>query len=131
MSYEEMDKYLESIGGLFYSYKLDFGPILDSKRFGIGEGWLPILKDMIDELIEKGWDKQIRQIKEKFGGLRVYISDTNNELQDIINKYEIKSHEFCEECGEAGETIKIYGWLYTLCENHANEKEEEIKNKMR
>jgi len=130
MTYQEMDKYLESIGGVFYSHKLELGPILDSKKFGVGEGWLVLLKDLMDELIALGWNRQIRQIKEKFGGLRFYIYSFSDEADDAIIKYEKMSYEICEECGEVGQTRKINGWLYTLCDNHAKEKGEQFKNEL-
>lgn len=125
MTYEEMNVYLASIGGLNRTYREDRGPILDSKAFGVGEGWLHLIKDMIEELIALGWDKRLLQCKEKFGGLRFYIESYPEGSQGVISKYEKLSHETCEECGEKGSNRKIKGWLYTFCDNHAKEKEEE------
>ena len=41
--------------------------------FSIGRGWLPLVQDLIEELIQAGWNKQITQVKEKFG---CYDEDT-------------------------------------------------------
>jgi hypothetical protein len=125
MSYEEMDEYLASIGGLNRMYRIDKGPILDSKAFGVAEGWLPLIKSMIEELIELGWNKRLVQSKEKFGGLRFYIETYPEGAEEIIFKYEKLSYETCEMCGEKGTNRKIKGWLYTLCDDHAKEKNEE------
>ena len=122
MNYEEMDNYLASIGGLNRTYRENRGPILDSKSFGVGEGWLHLIKDMIEELIVLGWDKRLQQSKEKFGGLRFYIETYPEGAQDIISKYEKLSYETCEKCGEAG-SLRKGSWLETLCDEHANGRE--------
>lgn len=124
MTYEEMNVYLASIGGLNRTYREDKGPILDSKAFGVGEGWLHLIKDMIEELIALGWDKRLLQSKEKFGGLRFYVETYPEGAQDVIIKYENLSHETCEECGVNASPKKISGWIHTLCDEHAKEKEE-------
>jgi len=126
MTYEEMNVYLASIGGLNRTYREDRGPILSSKAFGVGEGWLHLIKDMIEELIALGWDKRLIQCKEKFGGLRFYVETYPEGAHDVIIKYENLSHETCEECGVNASSKKINGWIYTLCDEHAKEKEEEF-----
>lgn len=128
MSYEEMNIYLSSIGGLNRTYREDRGPILDSKSFGVGEGWLHLIKDMIEELIALGWDKRLQQSKEKFGGLRFYIETYPEGATEVISKYEKLSYETCEECGADGSPIKINNWIHTFCDTHAKEKEEENEN---
>jgi hypothetical protein len=121
MTYEEMNVYLASIGGLNRTYREDRGPILDSKSFGVGEGWLHLIKDMIEDLIALGWDKRLLQSKEKFGGLRFYIESYPEGSQDVISKYEKLSYETCEECGVDASPKKINGWIHTLCDVHAEE----------
>ena len=125
MTHDEMNTYLTSIGGLKRIYREDKGPILDSKAFGVGEGWLSFIKSIIEELIPLGWDKRLVQCKEKFGGLRFYIETYPEGAQEVITKYEKLSYETCEKCGEKGSNRKIKGWLYTLCDDHAKEKEDE------
>jgi hypothetical protein len=124
MTKEEMDKFLVSIGGLERTYREDKGPIVDAYAFGVGEGWYPIIKDLITELIALGWDKRPVQVKEKFGGLRFYIETYPEGAADVIIKYEKLSYETCETCGEKGETKKVKGWIYTLCDYHEKEKYE-------
>ena len=129
MTHEEMNVYLASIGGLNRTYREDKGPILDSKAFGVGEGWLHLIKDMIEELIALGWDKRLVQCKEKFGGLRFYVETYPEGGQEVTIKYENISHETCEKCGSDGSPRKINSWIYTFCDEHAKEKEEEILNR--
>lgn len=124
MTHEEMDIYLASIDGLNRTYREDRGPILDSKAFGVGEGWLHLIKDMIEELIALGWDKRLVQSKEKFGGLRFYLETYPEGGHEVIIKYEKLSYETCEKCGEKGSSRKINGWIYTLCDYHEKEKYE-------
>ena len=124
MTKEEMDEFLVSIGGLERTHRQDKGPIVDSGYFGVGEGWYPIIKNIINELISLGWDKRAVQVKEKFGGLRFYLESYPEGAADVIIKYEKLSYETCETCGEKGSNKKIKGWLYTLCDYHEKEKYE-------
>lgn len=122
MTKEEMDGFLVSIGGLERTYREDKGPILDAHYFTVYEGWYPLIKDLINELIALGWDKRITQVKEKFGGLRFYIETYSEEYQKVISKYESLSYKTCEKCGNDGTNRKINNWLCTLCDDHAKEK---------
>ena len=117
----EFNNFLESIGGLENGFYTDREPIKDAGFFCIGNGWLGVVKSLIEDLIKLGWDKQICQVKEKFGGLRFYINSGSYEIHKRIIEAERKSHEVCEKCGEPGKSISV-GWIVTLCEFHAEEK---------
>lgn len=117
----EFDNFLESIGGLENGFYTDREPIKDAGFFCIGNGWLGVVKSLIEDLIELEWDKQICQVKEKFGGLRFYINSGSDEIYKKIFEAEIKSNGICEKCGEPGKSISG-GWIVTLCESHAEEK---------
>lgn len=121
MTKEEMDEYLKSIGGLEHGYFAD-RKITDSYFFDIGEGWYPLVKELIEKLIAAGWDKQTCQVKEKFGGLRFYINSANDECFNLISQYEKLSCETCEKCGNPG-TIRKGGWISTLCDEHSDGRE--------
>jgi hypothetical protein len=122
MTREEFAEYLESIGGLENGYFTDRPPINEPGFFSIGEGWYELVKNLIDELIVAGWDKQICQVKEKFGGLRFYTNAMSDECHKIVSKYESLSYETCEKCGEPGR-LRQGGWLSTLCDEHAGGRE--------
>jgi hypothetical protein len=118
---DEFNEFLESIGGLENGYFTDRPPIKDRYFFSIGDGWLPLVRELIEKAIAAGWDKQICQVKEKFGGLRFYINSAPQEVWDIIEEYEKKSNEICEHCGNEGKP-RGGGWIQTLCDE-CNEKE--------
>lgn len=55
------------------------------------------------------------QVKEKFAGLRFYMSGYSDEIRSLINEAQALSLKTCEECGEPGET-RSGGWISTLCD---------------
>ena len=122
MTDEQMNEFLESIGGLENGYYSDRGPITNCNFFEINNGWFKLVKELIEDLIALGWDKQTCQVKEKFGGLRFYINAASNEVFDRISKAERDSYNICEKCGEEGEIRRDLGWYFTLCNNHYNEE---------
>lgn len=86
-----------------------------------GDGWIPLIDELIFNLISLGWNKNLDQIKEKFGTMRFNTGDydemTDEQIQAVenaINEAEKKSSGICECCGEPGKLIKK-GWLQTLC----------------
>lgn len=122
MTDEQMNEFLESIGGLENGYFTDRPPIKDCWMFECSNGWFPLIKELIEDLIALGWDRKTCQVKEKFGGLRFYINSGSNEIHDRISKAERDSYEICEKCGEKGELRTDIGWYFTLCDKHYSEK---------
>ena len=121
MTDEQMNEFLESIGGLKNGYYMDKEPITNSNFFEFNNGWFQLIKELIEDLIVLGWDKQICQAKEKFGGLRFYINAGSDTIFDRITKAERDSYEICEDCGEKGEMRRDLGWYLTLCDKHYEE----------
>lgn len=122
MTTEQLSEYLESIGGLENGYYPDKPPIKNAYFFNCDSGWNELLKELIDDLIKLGWDKQVCQVKEKFGGLRFYINEGSDEIYERIIKAEKDSYKTCEKCGKEGELRNDLGWHLTLCSEHYNEK---------
>ena len=122
MTKTEMDNYLVSIGGLVRTWRVDKGSIVNANFFEISEGWYPMVKTIIDELITLGWNRKISQVKEKFGGLRFYAVDIPDGGDVIIAKYETLSYKTCETCGKEGSRRKG-DWIKTLCDEHSNDRE--------
>lgn len=94
---------------------------------GVGEGWWPLIEKLHADILEIDPDYQIDQIKEKFGGLRYYITFSNNlnehkisEIMLLINDAEKKSFTICEVCGKEGKlrTGEDIHWIYTACDEH-------------
>lgn len=87
--------------------------------FDIGVGWLSHVEKLIVKLIDLGWDKELHQVKEKFGSLRFYIGPTlNNEIRETIYKAEDETRFICEDCGEKGKIWNMKGLLVCLCDQH-------------
>jgi hypothetical protein len=115
----EFEEFLESIGGLQNGNKVGDKPILSRDYFSVNNGWLGIIQSLIEVLIKLGWNKEIIQVKEKFGGLRFYVNNLPDNAIFFITESEKKSYNTCEVCGELAEQHKIKGWINTLCENHS------------
>lgn len=88
------------------------------------DGWVGIVDELISDLIELGWNKDLQQVKEKFGGLRFYIGggeyddDVWQAIQDRTEEASVESTYTCEVCGEEGERKTIGGYIQTLCTDH-------------
>lgn len=126
MTKNEMDAYLTSIGGLNNGWFPDRPPICNSSFFSCNEGWYQIIHDLIEDLIKLGWDKSVLQVKEKFGGLRFYISQSTEKMDQRIAYAEQESTKTCEFCGtkENVTTATNPGeyWIRSLC-NGCRKKE--------
>jgi len=98
--------------------------------WGVEEGWFPLIIDLVKDLLELGWDGQLCQVKEKFGGLRFYIGFGSKEIFNRIHKAEAKSFKICEECGEPGK-LRKNPWIKTLCDIHQEEYERKMVESFR
>lgn len=117
----------------------DKGPSESCMYFGIetGSGWFDIISTLCWEI--KQYEQNITndkshrynkdyvpvqfdQVKEKFGGLRVYFSGGDDFIDGLVNMAEAISYKTCESCGNSGKPNKE-GWIATLCEScrHQNE----------
>lgn len=118
MTDKNFNQFLENIGGLENGYYSD-RPVIKERYFAsINNGWLRLIKELIEKLIDLGWDRRVCQIKEKFGSLRFYISSGSNEIYKLIGEFEKLSYKVCENCGKPGELRTDIGWLSTLCDEH-------------
>jgi hypothetical protein len=89
------------------------------------DGWLQLLEDLHNELIEVDSRYRIYQVKEKFGGLCFYYASSNPyhdaKLRKIVSKYEQKSFTVCEKTGEPGSLKTKDGWFKTLNDSFLEE----------
>lgn len=53
-------------------------------------GWIPLLEDLLGELVALGWDRRLDQVKQKFGGLRFYAGSTTTEMDAAIDRAEAR-----------------------------------------
>lgn len=119
MSRAEFFHFLKETGGLINPTGDPPHPI---SIFGIecDDGWLEMIAQLIRELVDAGWTREIRQIKEKFGGLRFYADGLPENGSEIIMKYEKRSYQICEICGST-DKVRLCGqrWVKTLCDQCA------------
>jgi hypothetical protein len=115
-------------------------PMESPMCFGIecGEGWYDILSSlcwMINQhegnieartkynpeyaTITEYFPVKFDQIKEKYGGLRVYFSGGDEYIEGLVSMAEAMSYKICDICGNKGEPNKE-GWISTRCEAHRN-----------
>jgi hypothetical protein len=106
--------------------------------FGIecSEGWYQLIYDLSDKLegLIHDWVKEngaknyprAFQVKEKFGGLRFYMTHATEEMYDLIEEAENKSYTICEQCGKPGEE-RGGSWILSLCDECDKKRNEQKK----
>jgi hypothetical protein len=94
------------------------------------DGWFDIIYNLsakLEKLImeipedERAYYKA-SQVKEKFGGLRFYMTASTPDMEKLIEEAEELSLKTCETCGKSGSLRSFGGWLVTLCDEHANSR---------
>lgn len=115
MSFDELNKKYARLFGKHGMY------------FECQEGWTSILDAyfaVVDHYVRRARDYDVRQVKEKYGGLRIIDSVTVRDKAVIaaINEArelaEARSFYVCERCGAPG-LLRGRGWYYTACDEHA------------
>ena len=81
----------------------------------IGDGWVPLVTLALEGLSAYP-GVEILQIKEKLGGLRLYVGAAPVEADGLIEAAERAASVTCESCGAGGVLChNSRGWLRTLC----------------
>lgn len=81
--------------------------------FECGPGWFQIL-NTLGAVLEAAGITAV-QVKEKFGGLRVYTAGTTPEATAAIRAAEAASETTCELCGVPGVNVVANYWMSTRC----------------
>lgn len=111
--------------------------------FSCGDGWFPII-DRACSFVQNHTDWhnaqgeysvrespidgvtipqfEMRQVKEKFGGLRLYGTGFTDYTRGAIDMAEGMSYRICEVCGSTG-SLRKSRWWQTLCDQHNEERE--------
>ena len=85
-------------------------------------GWHGLINKVFDKLESiKDIIIVIHQVKEKYGGLRIYTSCIHEEFDKFILELETESYKICEKCGEPGK-LRGGGWYVTACDAHASNR---------
>lgn len=114
-----------------------------------GEGWYNILDTLCDSIqnhidneryrikLHKEMGKlppdapdypqiEFTQVKEKYGGLRVYLNYYDQYIDGLIHMAEMMSYCTCENCGNPGKPNEE-GWITTLCQPCRDEDDARMK----
>lgn len=120
---------------------------------GVGPGWYPLVIEFLERvdahLVLTDWHGRfyLRQIKEKFGGLRVNLRaqplpdsgkdewdatkdvppDVYEPLGAILDDICTRAEHTCEDCGRPGQRRPELSLVQTLCDAHFDERMRERK----
>lgn len=104
--------------------------------FECGDGWYWLIDQLCDS-IQKYIDNNPHlcnqvvavQVKEKFGGLRFYITEGNETIHGMVWLAEHMSYNICEVCGST-ENVSTIGrsWITTECDKCRNQKSTKVDN---
>lgn len=104
-------------------------PFVRDGWFKLIHGVCAIIQPHIDMFpIEVRNQLYFTQVKEKFGGLRMYMSHHVDFIDGVISMAEYISASTCELCGNVGTTRNIGNYVQTLCDP-CNAQEVEIHDK--
>lgn len=96
----------------------------------IEQGWANLLyvlcgaiKDYLETVEDEDFLKHfhVLRVKQKFGGLRFYVSRSDKVIYNMISEAEAASWEICEVCGQYG-VPRPLAWITTLCHKHYLQK---------
>jgi len=109
---------------------VDTSQSLMSFGFAVDYGWAGLLWECFERLEKLAGDKyaiNFIQVKEKFGGLRIYCrpsSEIEREVRDILLEFENRSYETCETCGAPGR-LRFGMWKKVRCDDCEIKHEQE------
>jgi hypothetical protein len=122
-------KLVEKFPGLFTKVEPAMEPY-DQRGIECGDGWYDLIECLAAVMtfrkIHNSDENNFRiaQIKEKFGGLRVYLSGkASDHVRGAIHMACQMSSRICEVCGQPGELREDKPWIRTLCDTHAAERD--------
>jgi len=129
------DNCLDQLDKLIQDYPVVFRHMDTSVISSVPAGWYSIVDDLcsnltplLEEALQANPESSdeplfsLLQIKEKFGGLRIYfMMNTKNDdlymkVQKMIDIAEDASYETCQITGKPGALCKNGRWFMTLCE---------------
>ena len=94
------------------------------------DGWLRLLEMTFKSInfivLRDNLDFEVIQVKQKLGGLRIYVGNANDDIRKIIEIAEIEAERTCEVCGKPG-TTHYFSWLIkTVCDECAEIYERKV-----
>ena len=117
---DELTKFIETLSPQAQGLFEDFGFGLTTECWSnIPRGWEAIIREAVEAIAVVDPLTKIKQIKDKFGGLRLYVNsnDASGRVDVIISLAEESSYRFCEWCsGKSAKQKQIKGFYHTLCD---------------
>ena len=101
--------------GHFYS----IGYNRDQALMSVGTGWASLVNEIFDKIEHSEIPIIVDQVKEKWGGLRVYTTPYIEEFEKFLTDLEKKSFTVCEVCGQTAK-LRTGNWYRTRCDEHAD-----------
>ena len=142
---KELDQLLcEKYPKLFVERNLPMSQTAMCWGFACGDGWFNLIDRLCANIQSHiDWKNKneevvsqvvVKQVKEKFGTLRFYISGGDEYIHGLVAMAESMSGVTCEKCGASGKLYGvsekgISGWMHTYCERC--EEERELENAKR
>ena len=87
--------------------------------FECNDGWFRLIWNLAADIQRLSDRKNVEciasQVKEKYGGLRFYMSSSPDEVDDLIHVAELESYNICEMCGNQGK-INKGPWYEVRCQ---------------
>ena len=138
-----LDNYLcEAYPRIFVERGLSTTKSCMGRGFECGNGWFLLLVTMCDRIqsyidssnsfpsVGKNPIPQFvaQQVKEKFGGLRIYYVGGDAYTAGLVSMTETMSYHSCEICGKAGvlEVGHTEAWIQSVCKECAIKSKREI-----
>lgn len=95
-------------------FVIEEGYTLEDSLSSVGEGWGDLVRAFHQACTDAGI--LIVQVKEKFGGLRMYTDFAPTHIRKLAEEIETQSFKVCEPCGKPGRPIANPYWVKTVCE---------------
>ncbi|MFE1797678.1 hypothetical protein ACFW9L_16095 [Streptomyces sp. NPDC059517] len=95
---------------------------IPARSNAVGPGWRPLLEHLHEQIQGAFPDYRLLDLKEKFGGLRVYMNkpaSSSEALRTLIASAEAQAERTCEFCGVPGRIRtrddQPGGWRKAVC----------------
>lgn len=97
-----------------------YGVLISECTPEVGPGWLPIIHDLARQLERNAHAegrelKPLKQVKQKFGELRVYHPEHESDVE-AVREAELRAQQTCENCGMPGRKRELHRYFCTLCD---------------
>lgn len=129
MAFEwQTPEYDQAMGERYEAIRDRYPTLVGGHHFACYSGWFPLIEAYLAE-VERllaehpGSTYELRQVKEKFAGLKIYSwpsDDIREAVQAAYHRAEAQSLRTCEVCGRPGSLHVRGSWFMARCEEHAD-----------